>query len=211
MYLVGFALGWLGARAHAKQPWSRIKPRARRRHRVLLRARRDHRRPHRLHADLRGLSELASPIRSASSKCGRAACRFTAASSACSSRCGSTAARIKQPFFVVTDFVAPWTAFGLVRRAHRQLHQRRAVGQADEPRCAVGRHRRRPSAPPEPALRGVPRGRGAVRRAVALYAESRGRRWRRRLVPDRLRRRADSSSSSCACRISRSAISRSAG
>ena len=26
MYLVGFVLGWLGARTHAKQPWSRIKP-----------------------------------------------------------------------------------------------------------------------------------------------------------------------------------------
>ncbi len=53
MYLVGFVGGWLGARARAKQPWSRIKPEQVDDIVFYVRARRDRRRPRRLHARLR--------------------------------------------------------------------------------------------------------------------------------------------------------------
>ena len=53
-------------------------------------------------------------------------------------------------------------------RAASQRYQRRALGQGDEPRRALGRHRRRRGAAPEPALRGIPRRPGAVFRALVL-------------------------------------------
>ena len=53
MYLVGFVGGWLGARASAKRPWSRIKPEHIDDLVFYVRRRRDHRRARRLHAHLR--------------------------------------------------------------------------------------------------------------------------------------------------------------
>jgi phosphatidylglycerol:prolipoprotein diacylglycerol transferase len=111
MYLVGFAGGWLGARARAKQPWSRVKPE---------------------HVDdivfyialgaivggrvgymlIYGLSELiASPLS-----------LFRVWDGGMSFHGGFVgvlvamwlyARHIQQPFLVVMDFVAPWTAIGL--------------------------------------------------------------------------------------------------
>ena len=53
------------------------------------------------------------------------------------------------------------------RRTARQLHQRRAVGQAH--RRALGLPGRRAGAPCHPALRGGARGRGAVRGVVVVH------------------------------------------
>src|SRR5439155_1464960 len=57
-------------------------------------------------------------------------------------------------------------------RPRRQLHQRRALGQDDEPGRAVGRDRQRRGAAREPALRGVPRGARAVHRVVAVHEKT---------------------------------------
>ena len=46
---------------------------------------------------------------------------------------GLFARRIGQPFFAVADFAAPWAPIGLGARANRQFHQRRTLGQGDEP------------------------------------------------------------------------------
>ena len=58
----------------------------------------------------------------------------------------------------------------LRRRPHRQLHQRRAVGQAD--RRALGRHRGRHAASRVAALRGAARGPGAVRDHLVVHGEA---------------------------------------
>ncbi len=171
MYLVGFALGWLGGRAHAKQPWSRIKP-----EQVddivfycalgaIVGGRVGY-------MFIYGLSELiADPL--SILKVWQGGMSFHGGFVGVLVAMWLFGRQIKQPFFVVTDFVAPWTTFGLVRRSRRQLHQRRAVGQGDEPRCAVGRHRRRPGAPREPALRGLPGRGGRCSSCYGSIAESR--------------------------------------
>ena len=120
---------WLAA-LRARQPQfaaARLDAARRRGPAVLRRARRGHRRPARLRAVLQaGL--LRRPIRSRSSRCGRAACRSTAGCSACSARWRCSRAARERPFLEVTDLIAPCVPTRPRRRAHRQLHQRRAVG-----------------------------------------------------------------------------------
>ena len=111
MYLVGFVGGWLGARASAKRPWSRIKPE---------------------HIDdlvfyvavgailggrigymfIYGLSELISDPLSIV-KVWEGGMSFHGGFVGVLVAMWLYARAIGQPFFVVTDFVAPWTAIGL--------------------------------------------------------------------------------------------------
>jgi phosphatidylglycerol:prolipoprotein diacylglycerol transferase len=111
MYLVGFALGWLGGRMHAKRPWSRIKPEniddivfycafgaiigGRIGYMLIY-----------------GLAELiADPLSIV--KVWQGGMSFHGGFVGVLVAMWLYARHIKQPFFVVTDFVAPWTAFGL--------------------------------------------------------------------------------------------------
>jgi phosphatidylglycerol:prolipoprotein diacylglycerol transferase len=111
MYLGGFVGGWLGARAHAKRPWSRIKPE----HvddivfYVALGAIVGGRIGYML---VYGLSELLSnPLNLFKV--------WTGGMSFHGGLLGVLVAMwlygraIKQPFFVVTDFIAPWVPIGL--------------------------------------------------------------------------------------------------
>jgi phosphatidylglycerol:prolipoprotein diacylglycerol transferase len=111
MYLVGFALGWLGARSHARQPWSRIKPE----HvddivfYVALGAIVGGRFGYML---IYGLSELiADPL--SIFKVWQGGMSFHGGFIGVLTAMWLYGRYIKQPFFVVMDFVAPWTAFGL--------------------------------------------------------------------------------------------------
>jgi phosphatidylglycerol:prolipoprotein diacylglycerol transferase len=111
MYLIGFVGGWLGARARAKQPWSRIKPE---------------------HVDdivfyvalgaiaggrigymfIYGLSELlANPL--SILKVWEGGMSFHGGFIGVLVAMWLYGRAIKQPFFVIMDFVAPWTAIGL--------------------------------------------------------------------------------------------------
>jgi phosphatidylglycerol:prolipoprotein diacylglycerol transferase len=111
MYLVGFVGGWLGGRMRAKQPWSRIKPE---------------------HVDdlvfycavgaivggrvgymlIYGLSELiADPLSLV--KVWQGGMSFHGGLLGVLVAMWLFGRTIKQPFFVVTDFIAPWTAIGL--------------------------------------------------------------------------------------------------
>jgi phosphatidylglycerol:prolipoprotein diacylglycerol transferase len=111
MYLIGFAGGWLGARARAKQPWSRIKPE---------------------HVDdivfyvavgaivggrvgymlVYGLSQLiADPLSIV--RVWEGGMSFHGGLVGVLVAMWLYGRAIKQPFFVVTDFIAPWTAIGL--------------------------------------------------------------------------------------------------
>jgi phosphatidylglycerol---prolipoprotein diacylglyceryl transferase len=111
MYLVGFTLGWLGARARAKNPASTIRPE---------------------HIDdivfyvalgsivggrigymfIYGFSELiADPLSIV--KVWQGGMSFHGGFIGVLTAMWLYARHIKQPFFVVMDFVAPWTAFGL--------------------------------------------------------------------------------------------------
>ncbi len=111
MYLVGFALGWLGGRAHAKQPWSRIKP-----EQVddimfycALGAIVGGRVGYML---IYGLSELiADPL--SILKVWQGGMSFHGGFVGVLVEMWLFGRQIKQPVFVVTDFLAPWTAFGL--------------------------------------------------------------------------------------------------
>jgi phosphatidylglycerol:prolipoprotein diacylglycerol transferase len=111
MYLVGFALGWLGGRAHAKQPWSRIKP-----EQVddivfycALGAIVGGRVGYML---IYGFSELiADPL--SILKVWQGGMSFHGGFVGVLVAMWAFGRQIKQPFFVVTDFVAPWTTFGL--------------------------------------------------------------------------------------------------
>jgi len=111
MYLVGFALGWLGARSHAKQPWSKIKPE----HvddivfYVALGAIIGGRVGYML---IYGFSELiADPL--AIFKVWQGGMSFHGGFAGVLTAMWLYSRHIKQPFLVVMDFVAPWTAFGL--------------------------------------------------------------------------------------------------
>src|SRR5262245_12281283 len=111
MYLVGFALGWLGARSHAKQPWSKIKPE----HvddivfYVALGAIIGGRVGYML---IYGFSELiADPL--AIFKVWQGGMSFHGGFVGVLTAMWLYGRHIKQPFLVVMDFVAPWTAFGL--------------------------------------------------------------------------------------------------
>jgi phosphatidylglycerol:prolipoprotein diacylglycerol transferase len=111
MYLVGFALGWWGARRRAKSPHSRIRPE---------------------HIDdivfyaalgaivggrvgymlIYGSSELlADPL--SLFKVWQGGMSFHGGFAGVLVAMWLYGRRIGQPFFVVMDFVAPWTAFGL--------------------------------------------------------------------------------------------------
>src|SRR5688572_17910940 len=111
MYLVGFTLGWLGARSRAKQPASRIKPE----HiddivfYVALGAIVGGRVGYML---IYGLSELmADPLSIV--KVWQGGMSFHGGFIGVLVAMWLYGRHIKQPFFVVMDFVAPWTAFGL--------------------------------------------------------------------------------------------------
>ena len=111
MYLVGFALGWLGARSHAKQPWSKIKPE----HvddivfYVALGAIIGGRVGYML---IYGLSELiADP--SSIFKVWQGGMSFHGGFVGVLIAMWLYSRTIKQPFLAVTDFIAPWTAIGL--------------------------------------------------------------------------------------------------
>jgi phosphatidylglycerol:prolipoprotein diacylglycerol transferase len=111
MYLVGFVGGWLGGRLHAKQPWSRITP---------------------AQVDdivfycavgavvggrvgymlVYGLSELvADPLSIV--MVWQGGMSFHGGLLGVMVAMWLFGRAIKQPFFVVTDFIAPWTAIGL--------------------------------------------------------------------------------------------------
>ena len=138
MYLVGFALGWLGCARAAQAAVEQDQRRARRRRRLLRGARRDHRRPHRLHAVLR-LQRADRAIRSAIFKVWQGGMSFHGGlvgvliAMWLFGRRASAAVLRRHGFRRAVVGVRP------VRGPHRQLHQRRALGQADEPRRAVGR------------------------------------------------------------------------
>jgi phosphatidylglycerol---prolipoprotein diacylglyceryl transferase len=111
MYLGGFVGGWLGARAHAKRPWSRIKPE----HvddivfYVALGAIVGGRIGYML---VYGLSELlADPL--SLFKVWTGGMSFHGGLLGVLVAMWFFARAIKLPFFVVTDFIAPWTAIGL--------------------------------------------------------------------------------------------------
>ena len=73
----------------------------------------------------------------------------------------------------VGDFVSPLVPPGLFLRAHRQLHQRRAVGPVHGP--ALGHAvpgRRRPAAPSLAALRGRARGAAPVHHRLVLFGQT---------------------------------------
>ena len=111
MYLVGFVGGWLGARARAKQPWSRIKP-----EQVddivfyvalgtILGGRVGY-------MLVYGLSELlADPL--SLFKVWQGGMSFHGGFVGVLVAMWLYGRHIKQPFFVVTDFIAPWTTIGL--------------------------------------------------------------------------------------------------
>ena len=132
-----------------------------------------------------------SPIRWTCWPSGAAACRSTAACSACWSRRSLFARSRGLAFFEVTDALAVATPIGLFLGRHRQLHQCRAVGPGH--RRALGRglpDRRAGAAPSQPALRGGLE--GVVLFAVMLWFARRpyapgGARPAQRRLPDRLR------------------------
>jgi phosphatidylglycerol---prolipoprotein diacylglyceryl transferase len=111
MYLVGFALGWLGGRMHAKRPWSRIRP-----EQVddivfycalgaIVGGRVGY-------MFIYGLSELiADPL--SILKVWQGGMSFHGGLLGVMAAMWLYGRQIKQPFFVLTDFIAPWTAFGL--------------------------------------------------------------------------------------------------
>jgi phosphatidylglycerol---prolipoprotein diacylglyceryl transferase len=111
MYLVGFALGWLGGRMHAKRPWSRIRP-----EQVddivfycalgaIVGGRVGY-------MFIYGLSELiADPL--SILKVWQGGMSFHGGLVGVMAAMWLYGRQIKQPFFVLTDFVAPWTAVGL--------------------------------------------------------------------------------------------------
>ena len=111
MYLVGFVGGWLGARMRARQPWSRIKPE----HvddlvfYVALGAIVGGRVGYML---IYGLSELISDPLSIL-KVWQGGMSFHGGLAGVLIAMWLHARAIRQPFFVVTDFIAPWTAIGL--------------------------------------------------------------------------------------------------
>ena len=111
MYLVGFVLGWLGARTHAKQPWSRIKPENVDDivFYVALGAIIGGRVGYML---IYGFSELiADPL--SIFKVWQGGMSFHGGLVGVLTAMWLYARFIKQPFLVVMDLVAPWTAFGL--------------------------------------------------------------------------------------------------
>ena len=85
----------------------------------------------------------------------------------------------------------------LRRRAHRQLHQRRALGQGD--RRAVGGRRRRHGAAPVAALRGRARGPRAVRDPVVVHVAAAAIAGRHPACSWSVTASSASPSSSCAC------------
>ena len=171
MYLAAFLLVWIGLRMRANQPWSKVKPInvddvvfygalgaivGGRIGYMLVYA----------HQEL-----LADPLSI-----------FTVWKGGMSFHGGLSGVLIAMwlygrrkgiKFFDLTDAIAPWCVGRHLLRPHRQLHQRRALGQGHEPRRAVGRDRERRAAPREPALRGVPRGPRAVVRALVYTRKPR--------------------------------------
>ncbi len=111
MYLIGFVGGWLGARARAKAPWSRIKPE----HvddivfYVALGAIAGGRIGYML---VYGLSELLSDPLSIL-KVWQGGMSFHGGLVGVLIAMWLYSRAIKQPFLAVTDFIAPWTAIGL--------------------------------------------------------------------------------------------------
>jgi phosphatidylglycerol:prolipoprotein diacylglycerol transferase len=111
MYLIGFVGGWLGGRAHAKKPWSRIKP-----EQVddivfycALGAIVGGRIGYML---IYGFSELvADPLSIV--KVWQGGMSFHGGFVGVLVGMWLFGRQIGQPFFVVTDFIAPWTAIGL--------------------------------------------------------------------------------------------------
>ena len=111
MYLVGFGLGWLGARSRAKQPGSRIRPE----HiddivfYIALGAILGGRIGYML---IYGLSELVSDPLSIL-KVWQGGMSFHGGFVGVLVAMWLYGRHIQQPFFVLMDFVAPWTAIGL--------------------------------------------------------------------------------------------------
>ena len=156
--------GWPGVAR--RSPGSTWTPIAGRRPDLLLRRRRDPRRPPRLDAVLR---HRADPRRAAQRvpHLGRRHVVPWRPASAWPSRSMLFARSRGKHVVDVFDFTMPLPAIGIRRRPHRQLHQRRTLGQAD--RRAVGRGRRRRAAASVAALRGGPRRPGAVRDPVVVH------------------------------------------
>ena len=112
MYLIGFVAGWLGARSRAKRPWSRIKPE----HvddlvfYVALGAIIGGRIGYML---VYGLSELlADPL--SFIKVWQGGMSFHGGLVGVLLALWLCGRAIQQPFFVVTDFAAPWVPIGLM-------------------------------------------------------------------------------------------------
>ena len=104
---------------------------------VLRRARRRARRPAGLRAVLQaGL--LRSRIRSRSSRSGRAACRSTAACSACSARWRCSRVARKRRSCEVTDLIAPCVPLGLASGRIGNFINGELWGRAGRPDAAVG-------------------------------------------------------------------------
>ena len=138
MYVVGFIAGWWLARRRAAAPGLDLEAGRRGRPHFLRCGRRDRRRAPRLDPGLRLRGAARGPAR-ASSACGKAACPSTAASPASwlRSRCSPTARTPRRRRVRLHGAAAGDRAF---RGPHRQLHQWRALGQADRP--ALGHARR---------------------------------------------------------------------
>jgi phosphatidylglycerol:prolipoprotein diacylglycerol transferase len=111
MYLIGFAGGWLGARSRAKAPWSRIKPEQVDDivFYVALGAIAGGRIGYML---IYGLSELVADP-SSILKVWQGGMSFHGGFAGVLVAMALYSRAIKQPFFGVMDFVAPWTAIGL--------------------------------------------------------------------------------------------------
>jgi phosphatidylglycerol:prolipoprotein diacylglycerol transferase len=111
MYLIGFAGGWLGARVHAKRPWSSVKPEQVDDlvFYVALGAIIGGRVGYML---VYGLSELISDPLSLV-KVWQGGMSFHGGFAGVLVAMWLFSRAIKQPFLAVTDFIAPWCAIGL--------------------------------------------------------------------------------------------------
>ena len=119
------------------------------------------------------------PTRWRSWRCGRAACPSTAACSACWRRWRCLRARRGRTLPAGDRPDRALRAHRAGLGAHRQLHQRRAVGPRGRPVAALGDGvsavGQRPAAPPVAAVPVRARRAAAVRAAVVVCAASRGR------------------------------------
>ena len=168
MYLGGFALGWLGcARAREARSTRRSMSHGSTTSSSM---------PRSASSSAGGSatccsmdSRGSSRTRSASLRYGAAECRFTAASSACSSRwrCSRGGSICRSLPSWILSRLGYRRASGWVASATSSTA---SCGERPRARCSLGRHRRRRAPARVAALRGVSRGAGAVPDCVVVFS-----------------------------------------